>query len=346
MPFEEFQARALYDAEAGFFTAGPLRSAESGDFLTSPEVSPLFGEMLAGFAQREWEALGSPDCFQVVDAGAGSGSLIRGLLAVTSFPVWAVEISPAARGAVAGPVPASRIVTTMDGVPSSLTGVVIANELLDNQPVAVAIRSDAAWRERWVGAEGGTLVFVDVDARPAVADWCEAYAGPVPDHGVVEVQLAAGDWLADSLSRLRAGAVVVIDYGDTAEALSPRRSQGTLRTYRSHHLGPDPLAEPGATDITVDVNFTALEGVAQSSGAFTRLVRQDDFLAEYGLRRKLSELRHDELEAARSGDVGEQLRLRSIRTGAEALLHPRGLGDFRVLVAQVREPTEGGRASN
>jgi SAM-dependent MidA family methyltransferase len=114
----------------------------------------------------------------------------------------------------------------------------------------------------------------------------------------------------------------------------PRRRDGTLRTYRAHHLGPHPLDEPGETDITADVNFTALVATAQSAGADVELHRQDDFLAELGLRERLSELRHAELEAARAGEDMERLRLRTLKTEAETLVHPRGLGDFRVLVAR------------
>ena len=156
----------------------------------------------------------------------------------------------------------------------------------------------------------------------------------------MEVQLAASSWLTGALARLEQGSVVVIDYGDTAENLLPRRQDGTLRTYRAHHLGPHPLDEPGETDITADVNFTALLAIAENAGADARLLRQDDFLSELGLRDRLSELRHAELEAARIGDEVARLQARSLKTEAETLLHPRGLGDFRVLVATVRPGTD------
>jgi SAM-dependent MidA family methyltransferase len=120
--------------------------------------------------------------------------------------------------------------------------------------------------------------------------------------------------------------------------LLPRRQDGTLRTYRAHHLGPHPLDEPGATDITADVKFTALERTARQAGATTRLLRQDDFLTELGLRDRLSEIRHAELEATRSGEEMKRLQLRTAKTEIETVLHPRGLGDFRVLVIEVREP--------
>jgi SAM-dependent MidA family methyltransferase len=151
---------------------------------------------------------------------------------------------------------------------------------------------------------------------------------------MVEVQLAAADWLRTAMSMLEAGSIVLFDYGDTTENLLPRRQDGTLRTYRSHHLGPHPLDEPGATDITADVNFTALEAVALEAGWETKIWRQDDYLAHLGLRDRISAMRHEELALARSGDEMERLKVRTLRTEAETLMHPRGLGDFRVLVAR------------
>jgi SAM-dependent MidA family methyltransferase len=94
------------------------------------------------------------------------------------------------------------------------------------------------------------------------------------------------------------------------------------------------LAEPGATDITMDVNFSALVAVVAGSGCEVELIRQDDFLEQWGMVDLQRELRSQELEAARGGDSMERLRLRSRVTEAETLLHPRGLGDFRVLVVR------------
>jgi SAM-dependent MidA family methyltransferase len=133
---------------------------------------------------------------------------------------------------------------------------------------------------------------------------------------------------------LQGGVIVLIDYGGSVEELEPRRQQGTLRTYRAHHLGPDPLLEPGETDITVDVNFTALVAVAEDAGARVTLHRQDDFLSKWGLRDAVRDMKHRELAAARAGDTMHQLEIRTERIAAETLLHPRGLGDFRVLVVE------------
>ena len=330
LPFEVFMDMALYHRDLGFFSSDRLRSEKAGDFLTSPEVSPLFGEMLSVFISREKDRLGEP--FELVEVGAGSGSLIRALLSTLHVEVVAVEASPAAREALQNLLPDLSI---REMLPERTRGVILANELIDNLPMALSQRVGGAWRERWVGSDDDGLVFVDADPRPEVETWLAAYAGEVPDGGWVEVQLRAAEWLIDALSRLEAGSVVLIDYGDTAENLLPRRQDGTLRTYRAHHLGPHPLDEPGETDITADVNFTALMRAAEEAGASVTLLRQDDFLSDLGLRDRLSELRHAELEAARTGDEMARLQLRSLKTEAETLLHPRGLGDFRVLIASI-----------
>ena len=147
-------------------------------------------------------------------------------------------------------------------------------------------------------------------------------------------RLRACQWVGDALDRLDEGALVVIDYGDTAEGLENRRGEGTLRTYRDHHLGPPPLAEPGETDITADVNFTAVMEAAREAGGSVALLRQDEFLVNLGLRERIDDLRKQELQLARAGDELHRLQVRSMRTGAETLLHPRGLGAFQVLIAR------------
>ena len=334
MPFERFMEMALYDPEGGFFASDVLRSVKGGDFLTSPEVSPLFGEGVARLLEREQQRVGLP--FVFVEVGAGSGSLVRSVLGSVQSPVeaWAVDLSPAARTSLGDVLPANRIVASLDDIHAPFRGVILANELIDNIPMAIAQRVDGEWRERWVGADRGQLVLVDSDPRPEVCEWLERFSGEVPDGGMVEVQLQAAEWLRQAMAMVSSGSVVLFDYGDTAENLVPRRQDGTLRTYRSHHLGPHPLDEPGATDITADVNFSALESVAVEAGWDAKIWRQDDYLVDLGVRARISEMRKQELELARSGDEMERLKLRTLRTDAEALIHPRGLGDFRVLVTQ------------
>ena len=220
---------------------------------------------------------------------------------------------------------------SLEELPERFDGVVLANELLDNLPVALAIRSGDGWIERWVGATDDRFGFVTAPARPEVVAWCDAYAGTVPEGGMVEVQLAAGEWMRRALGPHRVG---TLSSSSTTAALprswSRAGPEGTLRTYRSHHLGPDPLLEPGATDVTVDVNFTALWPSP------TRPVRVSSCTA----RTTSSSLRSPRGRHAPApsrtrprrdtGDAMERLLVRSEATDAETLLHPRGLGDFRV----------------
>lgn len=332
LSFAEFMDACLYDPDDGFFTVGPLRSVKAGDFLTSPEVSPWFGRTLARFVAAERERCGATG---IVEVGAGSGSLLIPLMEElgSGYSFRAVEASPAARKALTQVLPADEVLGSLDHVPEP--GVVIANELLDNLPVALAGRSGGGWFERRVDVAGAGFRFVDGPPEPEVAAWCDAFAGPVPEGGLVEVQRSAARWVEDVVKRIGAGALIALDYGGTVEELAPRRREGTLRTYRAHHLGPDPLLEPGTTDITVDVNFTAMAAAARSAGATVELYRQDEFLSEWGLRTVIHDLRERELALARSGDALERLAVRSERTDAETLLHPRGLGDFRVMVARV-----------
>lgn len=360
IPFEDFQAISLYDPD-GFFGGQALRSQKAGDFLTSPEVSPLFGETLATFVRTELDRVGGT---RVVEVAGGSGSLLRPLLsglgdrgeippeggmgpdgrsptgggASNPTPeVWAVEASPAARASLAELIGPDRVVASLTDLPDPIDGVVLANELLDNIPVSLAIRAGDGWTERFVGEQDGELILVPVEARSDIAAWADRFGLPCPDGGIVEVQLAADAWSVAAFRRLGSGALLLIDYGDETENLAPRRQDGTLRTYRSHHLGPHPLAEPGETDITVDVNFTAQRAALEAVGATVEIHRQDEFLASLGLRDRLSELRREEMALARStdpADAMERLKVRTRKTEAETLLHPRGLGDFRVLVAR------------
>ncbi len=333
--FDQFMEAALYDPDEGYFGSGPLRSAREGDFLTSPEVSPLFGATLARFVEAEAGRIGA-DPVTMVDAGAGSGSLLRPLLDALRVGVqpWALEVSPAARESLRLFVPEAVVAGSPGALAGPIRGVVVANELADNLPVALAVRRAAGWAERLVGAQPGGLAWVEGPARPEVAAWAARHSGPVPEGGLVETQIAAGEWLRGMLRRLAAGALLVVDYGDTGPGLAARRAEGTLRTYRGHHLGPDPLLEPGSTDITVDVDFGALAAVAEEEGAAVEVMPQATFLERWGLLDLLAERRAAELALARDGDPLERLRVRSLLTGGEALLHPRGLGDFRVLVAR------------
>ncbi len=328
--FDRFMEIALYDADGGYFATGSLRSDRGGDFLTSPEVSPLFGGTIARFVATERERIGEP--FAVVEVGGGSGSLLRPLLdgMNPAPPPMVIERSAAARASIGSMVPEAEII---DGL-SRIRGVIVANELLDNMPAVLVVKRGNGWRERHVAVADSGLELIDAEPRTEVLEWADQFGGQVAEDGRVEVQLEAARWIRSTLGQLDAGALLLFDYGDLAENLESRRAEGTVRTYRSHHLGPDPLVEPGATDITMDVNFSAVIAEVENSGAAVEFIRQEDFLERWGLRDRVGALRDEELAAARDGPTMERLKLRSKITDAETLMHPRGLGDFRVVVGR------------
>lgn len=331
MPFDVFQRAALYHPEHGFYSRGPVRSTRGGDFVTSPEVSSLFGQTVAEFVLREIALLEEP---VFVEVGAGSGSLLQPLTESLPEGTRIVVVEHSA--------PAREILESHSGVEvlaelpdlSHSGAVVVGNEVVDNIPVALAVRTADGWMERLVGVRGTALEFVEVEPRESVGQWADRYGANLPVNAMLEVQLEASAWFAGVLDKIGRGAIALFDYGGLTEELETRRLSGTLRTYRNHRSGPDPLVDPGAADITTDVDFAALRDVASERGWQVAIHRQDDFLRSWGLKERLAATRQEELAAARSGAVMDRLRLRSEILDIEALLNPRGMGDFRVLVAR------------
>lgn len=319
VPFSEFMADALY-GPAGFYTVGG-RAGRRGDFITSPEVGPLFGAVVARFLDAEWARLGRPDPFTVVDAGAGPGALARAVLGA----------APACREAlryVCVEVAEHQHVHHPEGVESRrelpadpFTGVIIANELLDNVPFRLAVH-DGGWREAFVVTlPDGRLVeqlSAAFDPVPGVLPPTAALGARAP------LQDAAAAWVSDARARLVAGTVVVIDYmTPTTAELAARPWREWLRTYRSHERGGHYLAEPGSQDITAEVAIDQLPvpDTVRTQAQWLRLHGIDELVAEGK--------RYWDEHAARPDLTA--MRMRSRVSESEALLDPAGLGAFTVL---------------
>jgi SAM-dependent MidA family methyltransferase len=322
IPFSAYVELALYGPH-GFYTdaAAPGAAGRRGDFLTSPEVGPLFGVVVARFLDAEWDRLGRPEVFTVVDAGAGPGTLARSVLAAkpgcaAALRYVAVEVSDAQRERHPPDVVS---VAAMPVEP--VTGVVLANELLDNLPFRLAVH-DGAWREEYVMA-GRDGSFAEVLSAPF--DPLPAVLPPRPAHGArAPLQDAAAAWLTEARRLVVRGSVVVVDYArpSTAElAALPWRSW--LRTYRAHDRGRHPLADPGDQDITVDV---ALDQLPEPDAVRS----QAQFLQRSGIAELVTEGRRAWDAAAAAPDLGA-LAMRSRAREAEALLDPAGLGGFSVM---------------
>jgi SAM-dependent MidA family methyltransferase len=364
LPFDRFVDVALYDPE-GFFGAGRGPGRAGRDFVTSPEIGSLFGALVARALDEWWTALGRPDPFVVVDAGAGTGRLARDVLRAAPSCAAAlryvlVERSAALRAVqrerlhvepadealgpfVPGaaderrPVPGSGpVVTALDDLPAlEVTGVVLANELLDNLPFGIAQRVGDRWEEVLVGLderdEGFTEVLVP--ASPADADALDVLVGAtaVPEGQRVPLPRGTDDWLRSCAALLPRGALVVVDYLDTLAGTVARGPDAWLRTYREHRRGTSPLESPGAFDITADVVAEQLHRAAHAVG-FTLVEQctQAEWLARLGV--------HELAEAARAawaarGDRADldALAARSRVSEAAALTDPAGLGAHTVV---------------
>jgi len=259
--FERFMERALY-GEHGFYSRGG-RAGRRGDFLTSPEVGPLFGAVIARFLDAEFERLGRPQPFTFVDAGAGAGTLARSVLAARpacsdSLRYVAVEVSATQRAQH----PAG--VESVDSLPAGpVDGVVLANELLDNLPFRLVV-FDGAWREAFV-VEGASGELVEVLGAPL--EPVPPLLPARPAHGArAPLQDAAGEWLAEARAILRSGRVVVVDYARATTAeLAARPWREWLRTYRSHGRGGHYLADAGEQELAARAAYGAhlLDQLAQ-----------------------------------------------------------------------------------
>ena len=311
---------ALYGEHGFYATSGS--AGRRGDFITSAEIGPLFGGVIARALDEWWREMGEPHGFSVVEVGAGPGTLARSILAA------APECLAAGRY-VAVEVSASQRARHPDGVESRadlpegpITGVVLASELLDNLPFDLAV-FDGAWREARVVADGDR--FVEVLAPMADVP---AFLPAKATHGArAPIQRAAQRWLADTLSRLATGRVLLFDYCTpltVAAVMSPWREW--LRTYANHERGGHYLLNPGMQDITTQVMLDQLESVATPESIRT----QAQFLQLWGIDELVDEGRRAwEANAARP-DLAA-MKMRSRISEAEALLDPAGLGGFSAL---------------
>jgi SAM-dependent MidA family methyltransferase len=317
VPFDRFMADALYGPR-GFYMSGGS-AGRRGDFLTSPEVGPLFGAVIANHLDVEWRRIGQPAIFTVVDAGAGPGTLARSVLAARpacrdALRYVALEVSALQRSS--HPDRVESLATLPDG---PIDGVVIANELLDNLPFRLAV-FDSGWREAFV------------EARPdGRAERLSALFDPVPDvlpvvavHGArAPLMDASAQWVRTARGLLRSGSVLVIDYGvGRTSELVARPWRDWLRTYRRNEPGEHYLRHVGQQDITADVPFDQLPepDSLRTQAQFLQL-RGIDVLVEEGKRIWKRDAASPGLEA---------MKMRSRVNEAEALLDPAGLGAFFV----------------
>jgi SAM-dependent MidA family methyltransferase len=341
----EYMELALYHPEAGYYARVARRSGRRGDFFTSVDVGPVFGELLSVQVAEMWHLLGEPrDGFDLVEAGAGDGRLSRDVLdhlaerepsCYKASTLRLVERSPAARAdqvRTLGPH-AAVLASSGEELPDGVSGVIFANELLDALPVHLIVMREDGLFEVFVDAEGSQLVERErALSAPCLHEGIEWIGARLEPGWRAEINLAALDWTRAAADALSRGFLLVLDYGHEAvELYSSAHPAGSLRAIKGHtfagasldgHHGPTWLQEPGDRDITSDVDLTAVRRAAEQHGLETLCVLdQSYFLLGLGAADLLAQS-----SGARLTDVRRRMALKT-------LVLPGGLGSTHKALA-------------
>lgn len=335
--FARFMHRALYEPGLGYYATSAVRPTRAGDFLTAPELHPIFGHAIARQVHEMWQRLGQPHRFVLREYGAGSGSLglavAEGLARMSSPLLGLLRYQPVD---LPGQVDAierrfeeqglARLLERGDaGKP--VVGCVLANEFIDALPVHRVGQKDGELRELYVTWRDGRFAEEPGElSTPALASWLAEAGAELPEGHRAEVSLQMTAWLDDLGRDLERGYALLIDYGAPARELySPQRAQGTLRAFRGQHVSSDLLGGVGRQDLTAHVNLDALERDARRAGLdVLGRTTQAEFLVGCGLEELLEEQRQ------RNADEPEALLL--LRSAVRRLLDPRQLGGYSVVL--------------
>ena len=341
--FERFMEMALYEPGLGYYSAGSVKLGAAGDFVTAPEISPLFSRCLANQCAEVFDTLPA----QVLELGAGSGvmaaDVIESLAAQGRAPerYFILEVSADLRERqrrfLAERVPAHVArVEWLDRLPESFRGVVLANEVLDALPVQrFRIRgqgSNAQVNALGVTWQLGRLDWSEVRAETALEAAVRAVEADTgtsfPDGYTSEINLRLAPWLHSIAQMLTEGVALFIDYGlPRAQYYRPDRREGTLLCHFRHLFHDDPLSNVGVQDIGAWVDFTAVASAAVDAGLrVAGFTTQAHFLIGAGLERLLAPQNTDDLtsrvQLARQamlltlpGEMGERFKVIGLTAG-------------------------------
>lgn len=325
----EYMELALGHPEHGYYMKGDPFGIE-GDFITAPEISQVFGELLGLWSAVTWQQLGEPPGIALIECGPGRGTLMRDLLRAAQFvpgfasaiQIHLVETSPAMRAKQKVTLSDASPVwhDTVDTVPPGPT-ILIANEFLDALPIRQLVRTEDAWTERCVDLEENELVFrtgeIVPDDEIPLSDINEA-----AEDGSIFETCPAAHAFADSVQKRLAdepGAALFIDYGHTRSAYGD-----TLQAVRGHAFD-NVLSRPGEADLTAHVDFDALARRFRSHGArIMGPISQGKFLTDLGIGPRTARLAQ--------GATAEAAK--TINAATERLVAPGQMGElFKVMVA-------------
>ncbi len=285
--FDRFMALALYTPGLGYYANDSRKlgtmPASGSDFVTAPEMTPLFGRTLAA---QVAQALRATRTREVWEFGAGSGALALQLLDSLGDQVeryTIVDLSGALRARQQATLQAHAAkVRWVDALPAAMQGVVLGNEVLDAMPVKLLARVNGVWHERGVAVRPEPVEGFCGSAQAGLAGarperqfvWQDRVTELRPPLGIEgphdylsEIHPQAEAFMRTLADRLEQGAAFFLDYGfPEAEYYHPQRHMGTVMCHRAHQSDPDPLSEVGLKDITAHVNFTGIALAAQEAG--------------------------------------------------------------------------------
>jgi SAM-dependent MidA family methyltransferase len=336
--FAEYMEACLYHPEYGYYTRKD--QSERRDYITSVDVTPIFGRLLSRQFRELWTLLGQPEAFTLVEAGAGTGQLARHVLdfAAADLPEFysalryiTVERSASRRNEQAkkleSHLAAGRFSSRADMPAEISDACVFSNELLDAFPVHRVAREGGELKEIFVaGSDSEFHEETGPLSSRAITAYFEEQEITLQEGQIAEVNFAACQWIEDVARRLRRGFVLTIDYGHEAKELyDERHMRGTLLAYDRHRVSEDFYRAPGEQDLTAHVNFTALDFWG-GPGGLTRcgFTSQTNFLLALARHANFADLNLD--EAAEPAKA-------AARSVFKTLIHPEGMGEtFRVLL--------------
>ncbi|GAA0204786.1 SAM-dependent methyltransferase [Kangiella japonica] len=317
IPFSEFMQQALYAPGLGYYSAGSRKLGVSGDFVTAPEISALFGKTLALSVQQAWQHTTK----NILEFGAGSGRLMCDILRQCeadsclpdTYSVMEVsaELKQRQQDLLRKELPhLYSKVTWLEQLPQSFDGVMLANEVADAIPFELLMQTEQGLTQGFVqtDAQGFSLTFTPTDFsrgwQKRHQDICQQW----PDGYLAEAYNHRSDWLSALLNSLNQGCVLLLDYGYEEEELySPYRPQGTLQCYYRQKKHSMPLTLLGLQDITASVNFTQLAHQALDSGAqVLGFTSQAQFLTLSGIERFVAQ--DDDSDTMSSASIAQQLQ--------------------------------------
>jgi SAM-dependent MidA family methyltransferase len=338
--FADFMNLALYAPGLGYYERSAKRIGPEGDFFTSSQLSPDFGEVLALQIAEMWDGLGQPQPFTVVEMGAGRGQLARDilaywqshrsdLLAVLDYQILETATAmKAEQQQVLANWPV-RWVSWAELPDKGVQGCFFSNELIDALPVHQVVVEKGELREVYVTAREGKITeVVGSLSTPALRNYFQAAEIDILSYAEgyrTEVNLGAIDWLGQVSQKLQRGYLLSIDYGYSAQRYyNPMRSQGTLQCYYQHRYHNDPYIYIGEQDITAHVDFSTLQRVGESLGLeFLGLTKQGLFLMAWGWGDRLSRLTQEHTDP---------MAILARRQQLQQAIDPTGLGGFGVLL--------------